>query len=228
LEIVEVSEPDTTLVEDAGAVSASRMTFMIGNAIAEAAEIALEAWKDEERPAIVTHKYLAHPTSRADPETGACDPMVSLAYTAEAVEVEVDLETGHTHLLNVYCANDIGKAINPVQVEGQLEGGLVQSLGYALMENFIEKDGFIKTPNFSTYLIPTALDIPPEMQLKIVEIPDPRGPWGARGVGEMPVLPFAPAVAAAVRDATGRWYNDFPLVPERVWQGIVSEPPCPE
>ncbi len=220
IDCVEVGQPDTTQANDSGAVSASRMTFMIGNALREAAEKAMAEWKNEERPVKIVHKYLAHTTTSPDPETGACDPMVSMAYTAEAVEVEVDLETGQVRVLNVYCANDIGKAINPVQVEGQLEGGLIQSLGYALMENFVEKDGRVLTPNFSTYLIPTVLDLPDNLQVKVLEIPDPRGPWGARGVGEMPVLPFAPAVAAAVRDATGMWFDTFPLTPERIWHGL--------
>ncbi len=220
INLVEVSNPDTNESNDSGAVSASRMTFMIGHALREAAELALEEWKNEERPVKITHKYVAVPTTAADPETGQCDPMVSLAYTAEAVEVEIDLETGHTRLLDVVCANDIGKAINPVQVDGQLQGGLIQSVGYALMEKFIEKDGVVLTPNFSTYLIPTVLDLPDRLRLKVLEVPDPRGPWGARGVGEMPSMPFAPAVAAAVKDATGLWYNDFPLTAERIWTGL--------
>jgi CO/xanthine dehydrogenase Mo-binding subunit len=223
IERVEVRDPDTTEANDSGAVSASRMTFMVGNAIREAAALALDSWKAEDRPVKIIHKYLAPPTTAPDPETGACDPMVSFAYTAEAVEVEVDVETGRTEVTKVFCANDIGKAINPVQVEAQLQGGLIQSVGYALMENYIEKDGYVKTPNFSTYLIPTALDIPPEMDIHIMEIPDPRGPWGARGVGEMPVLPFAPAVAGALYDATGVWHPDFPFVPERVWKVLTPD-----
>jgi CO/xanthine dehydrogenase Mo-binding subunit len=223
LDSIQVKDPDTAQSNDSGAVSASRMTFMLGNAIKEAAVLALEAWKNEERPVCITHKYLAPPTTTPDPETGACDPMVSFAYTAEAVEIEVDLETGQANVVKVYCANDIGKAINPQQVVGQIQGGLIQSLGYALMENYIEKAGFVRTPNFSTYLIPTALDIPPHMQIKLLEIPDPRGPWGARGVGEMPVLPFAPAVAGALHDATGVWHNDFPFVPERVWETLLEK-----
>lgn len=220
LDRVEVRNPDTSQSNDSGPVSASRMTFMIGNAIYEAAPLALKQWKDEDRPVILVHKYLAPKTTPFDPETGQCDPMISMSYTAEAVEVEVDMETGHTRLVRVLCANDIGKAINPVQVEGQLQGGLIQSFGYALMENYVEKDGYVRTPNFSTYLIPTVLDIPEKMDLKILEIPDPRGPRGARGLGEMPVLPFAPAVAAAIRDATGIWYDSFPYVQERIWKGL--------
>ncbi|MDR3576120.1 MAG: xanthine dehydrogenase family protein molybdopterin-binding subunit [Anaerolineaceae bacterium] len=220
LERVQVMDPDTSQSNDSGAVSASRMTFMIGNAIREAAALALDSWNSEERPVKITHQYLAPATTAPDPETGACDPMVSFAYTAEAVEIELDMETGHTEIVRVVCANDIGKAINPVQVEAQLQGGLVQSIGYALLENYIEKDGFVRTPNFSTYLIPTVLDIPDRMDINIIETPDPRGPWGARGVGEMPLLPFAPAVGGALHDASGLWHNDFPFVAERVWRTL--------
>jgi CO/xanthine dehydrogenase Mo-binding subunit len=220
LDIVEVTHPDTTVSNDTGSVSASRMTFMVGNAIKEAGELALQKWQDEERPVILEHQYLAPPTTPADAETGHCDPMVSYAYTSEAVEVEVDTETGQVRLVKVICANDVGKAINPQQVEGQLEGGLVQAAGYTMLENFVEKDGYVLTPNFSTYLIPTVLDIPDEIENIVLEYPDPRGPWGARGVGEMPFLPFAPAVTAAVHAATGVWLDEFPLTPERVLEGL--------
>ena len=216
LEKIEVIAPDTALSEDTGSVSASRMTFMAGNAIREAAELALEKWRAEERPVVVVHKHLAPPTTPMDPETGHCDPMVAYAYTAEAVDAEVDIETGEVHLRRVVCANDIGKAINPQQVEGQLEGGLVQAAGYALMENFVEQDGQVLTSTFSTYLIPTVLDIPDKIDNLVLEYPDPRGPWGARGVGEMPILPFAPAVSAALHAAAGTWIDEFTMTPERV------------
>jgi CO/xanthine dehydrogenase Mo-binding subunit len=220
LDRVEISAPDTAISQDTGAVSASRMTFFAGNAIKEAAEMALDKWRGEERPVFITHQYLALPTTPPDPLTGHCDPMVSYAYTASTAEVEVDIETGQVRILKVICANDIGKAINPQQVEGQLEGGLVQAAGYAVLENFVEKDGHVLTPSFSTYLIPTVMDIPEQMETIILEYPDPRGPWGARGVGEMPFLPFAPAVTAAVHAASGVWFDEFPLTPERVLRGL--------
>ena len=211
-----VMAPDTALSGDTGAVSASRMTFMAGNTIREAADIVLKKWKNEDRPAIIAHKHFAPPTTPADPETGHCDPMVAYAYTAEAVEVEVDTETGHVKLTRLICATDVGKAINPLQVDAQIEGALVQAAGYALMENFIEEDGYVKTSNLSTYLIPTVLDIPDKIESIIIEHPDPRGPWGARGVGEMPYLALTPAIVAAVHSATGVWVDQFPLTPERV------------
>ncbi len=222
LEKIELISTDTAQVRDSGSVSASRMTFFIGNAIKEGAEKALEMWANEERPVQLDHTYWPHQTTVPDPETGQCDPNVAYAYTAQVAEVLVDMETGHVTVEKIHCAIDVGKAINPQQVIGQIQGGLVQSVGYAVMENFIEKDGQVLTPSLSTYLVPTVLDIPGEMNIMVLEIPDPRGPWGARGLGEVMNMCLAPAVSAAVHDATGVWFDHFPLVPEDVLMGIAA------
>ncbi len=216
MEKIELISSDTAQVKDSGSVSASRMTFFIGNAIKEGAEKALAMWANEERPVHLDHTYIPHQTTVPDPETGKCDPNVSYGYTAQAAEVTVDMETGEVRIEKIYCAIDVGKAINPQQVVGQIQGGLVQSVGYAVMENFVEKNGQVLTPNLSTYLIPTVLDIPEEMNINVLEIPDPRGPWGARGLGEVMNMCLAPAVTAAVYDATGVWFDHFPLVPEEI------------
>ena len=118
------------------------------------------------------------------------------------------------------CANDVGKAVNKQQVEGQIEGCVVQATGYTILENFIQQDGFVLTKNFSTYLIPTILDIPDKVNSIILEYIDPLGAWGVKGMGEMPYLPFAPAITAAVHDATGVWIDQFPLTPENVLNHI--------
>jgi CO/xanthine dehydrogenase Mo-binding subunit len=211
---------DTAQAGDSGSASASRMTFMAGNSIRGAAEAALEKWKDEERPAIATYTYHAPATSAFDPETGMCDPNFAYGYVAQAVTVEVDTETGRVHLLDVVSANDVGKAINPQQVEGQVEGAVVQATGYALLEDFQQHGGRVQTRYFSTYLIPTILDIPDRVHPVILELDDPRGPWGVRGMAEMPFIPLAPAITAAVHDALGLWYDDFPLLPERILRGL--------
>ncbi|MCX7671118.1 MAG: molybdopterin-dependent oxidoreductase, partial [Anaerolineae bacterium] len=117
-----------------------------------------------------------------------------------------------------------GKAINPQQVVGQIEGGVVQALGYTLLENWQAPGGRVLTDRFSTYLIPTVLDVPERLDAIIVETPDPNGPYGARGMGEMPYLPVAAAVAAAVYDAVGVRFDEFPLTPERVWRGLRRGP----
>ena len=222
VEKIQIVASDTGLTRDSGSVSASRMTFMAGNAIIGAARAALEKWQNEERPAIAEYQYWAPKTSKFDPETGACRPSFSYGYVAQAAEVEIDKETGETRLLKVVCADDVGNAINPPQVEGQIEGGVVQAAGYALMENFIEKNGLAQTKKLSTYLIPTVLDIPGEVDFVKVEHPDPNGPWGARGIGEMPFLPMVPAITDAVHDALGVWINEFPLTAERVSNAIDS------
>jgi len=220
MEKIELVSSDTAQVKDSGSVSASRMTFFIGNAIKEGAERALAMWANEERPVRLDYTYYPHQTTVPDPQTGQCDPNVAYAYTAQAVEVVVDTETGQVEIEKIYCAIDVGKAINPQQVIGQIQGGLVQSVGYAVMENFVEKEGQVLTRNLSTYLVPTVLDIPAEMNIMVLEIPDPRGPWGARGLGEVMNMCLAPAVTAAVYDATGVWFDHFPLVPEEVLNGL--------
>jgi len=135
---------------------------------------------------------------------------------AQAIEVEVDVETGHIHLVRVFSANDVGRAVNPMLVQGQIEGAVVQAQGYATMEELVVREGRILNPYLSTYLIPTVLDVPEEVHSIILEYADPIGPWGARGMGEMPFLALAPAIVAALHDATGIWFDEIPLTPERV------------
>ena len=138
----------------------------------------------------------------------------------QAVELMVDTETCQINVEKVFSAHDVGKAINPAQLVGQIEGGVIQALGYVLTENYLEEDGYVKTDKFSTYLIPTVQDVPPVMESIILENPDPNGPFGALGVAEMPYISLAPAVTAAVHDATGIWFDEFPLTPERVLRGL--------
>lgn len=218
---------DTASSRNSGSVSASRMTFMSGNAIRGAAESALEQWANEERPAIGTFRYRPPKTTPYDPQTGRSEPNFSYGYVAEAVEVEVDVESGHVRLINVYCADDVGRAVNPQQIQGQIEGAVVQAAGYTIMEELLVKDGQILNPTLSTYLIPTVLDVPDHVESIVLEYADPLGPWGARGMAEMPYLPLAPAIASALFDATGIWFDEIPLTPQRVVaclreHGIVS------
>ncbi len=220
VEKVELIVSDTANTQNSGSVSASRMTFMAGNSIRGAAERALEKWKAEERPAIATYQYLAPRTTPLDPETGYSTPNFTYGYVAQAVLVEVDTETGHVRVLDVISADDVGKALNPLQIQGQIEGAVVQAAGYSILENFVQKDGYVLTQHLSTYLIPTVLDVPDRVHSLILEYPDPNGPWGARGMAEMPFMPLAPAIVHAVHEATGQWFHDFPLTPERVLRGL--------
>lgn len=211
---------DTAETDNSGSVSASRMTFMAGNAVRGAAERALQKWADEERPAISRYQYRPPATTPLDPETGKSDPNFAYGYVAQAIEIEVDTETGHLRIVDVISANDVGKAVNPQQVQGQIEGGVVQAAGYTVLEDFQQNGGVVQSDQLSTYLIPTVLDIPERVQSLILEYPDPIGPFGARGMAEMPFIPVAPAVVAALHNATGVWFDDFPLTPERILRGL--------
>jgi CO/xanthine dehydrogenase Mo-binding subunit len=220
MEQITLVASDTATSNYAGSVSASRMTFMAGNAIKGAAELALEKWRNEERPAIAEFKYSPPKTTPFDPETGKCEPNFAYGYVAEAVDCVVDMETGEIKITNVICADDVGKAVNPRMVESQVEGAIVQAAGYVLQEEFIQRNGLVFTDKLSTYLIPTSLDTPDNVESIVLEYSDIEGPWGVRGVGEMPFLPFAAAVASAVHSATGIWFDEFPLTAERVLSRI--------
>jgi CO/xanthine dehydrogenase Mo-binding subunit len=221
LERVRLVAADTgTSPSSSGSVSASRMTLMSGNAIRGAAAEALKKWRAGEKPAVGDYTYLSPKTTPFDSETGQGAPNFSYGYVAQAVEVEVDTETGALRILRVISANDVGGAINPQQVAGQIEGGVVQAAGWATCENFLTAGGRVMTPNLSTYLMPTTADIPERVETIIVEEPNPIGPWGARGMGEMPFIALAPALIAAVHDATGLWFDEFPLTAERVWKSL--------
>ncbi len=170
----------------------------------------------KDKPAKATFQYRPPKTTPYDPLTGKSDPNFAYGYVAQAVEVEVDIETGFVRVVRVVSANDVGKAVNPQQVQGQIEGAVIQALGYTVMEHLVSVDGRIRNPYLSTYLIPTVLDIPVEVKSVVLEYADPIGPFGARGMAEMPFVPLAPAIAAAVHDATGVWIDDLPLIPDRV------------
>ncbi|MCC7117257.1 MAG: xanthine dehydrogenase family protein [Anaerolineales bacterium] len=218
--LIELKTSDTATQGNPGSASASRLTFMAGNAIRGAADHALAKWKAEERPAVAEFKYLAPRTTPFNKETGYSTPNFQYAYAAQAVEIELDTETGHLRVTRITSADDVGKAINPDLVIGQIEGAIVQAHGYAVLEDFKTKNGLPLTDRFSTYLIPTILDIPEKVESELLEIEDPNGPWGARGVGEIPYLPVAPAIAAAIHNATGVWINEFPFTPERILRAL--------
>ncbi len=175
VEKIKLVVSDTAATGNSGSASASRMTFMAGNAIKGAAEAALAKWKNEERPAVATFQYRPPATPPFDPQTGKSEPNFAYGYVAEVVEVEVDLETGQVHLVKVSCVNDVGQAVNPDQVKGQIEGAVVEAAGYGILENFVRHDGYVQTATFSTYLIPTILDIPDMVKSIIMECPDQSG-----------------------------------------------------
>jgi len=220
LSAVALAAESTAEAPNAGSASASRMTLMGGRAVHDAAQAARRAFERGERPAEATIQYRPPATTPLDRETGDGTPNYCYGYTAQAVEIEVDTHTGLVRVLRVISVHDVGRAINRQQVEGQIEGCVAQAVGYALTENFLVREGKILTPHFSTYLLPTTLDVPTEITPVIMELADPNGPYGARGMSEMPLVPFAPAVAAAIHDATGAWCSDLPFTPERVLRAI--------
>lgn len=206
---------------NAGSASASRMTLMCGRAVKDAALAARKKWgytDDYRVEATVTYKPPA--TTPLDPATGAGRPNYCYGYAAQAVEVEVNMLTGQVQVLQIISVHDVGKAINCQQLEGQIEGALAQALGYALLEHFQVDDGHILTPSLSTYLLPTILDVPAQIVPIVLELADPNGPYGARGVAEMPLVPLTPAIASAIHDAIGVWLTQQPMTPERVLAAI--------
>jgi CO/xanthine dehydrogenase Mo-binding subunit len=220
LDKVELQSDNTDAAGSSGSSSASRMTFMAGNAIKGAAERALQEWQNEERPARAEFMYHPRKTTGYTPGTGEGDPHITIGYCAQVADVAVDLETGHVTVKRLVSVNDVGKAVNPQLIEGQIEGAVAQSVGWTLLENFIQKNGKTVTPHLSNYLIPGVLDVVEEIVPVILEIPDPQGPLGIRGMAEMPFVPTAPAIGAAIYEATGVWLDELPYTPERVWAAL--------
>lgn len=212
---VAVVNEDSSEVPEAGSCSASRLSFMAGNAVKIACESALEAWNSGQRPASADRTYRPRPTSMFDPESGVCDPHVTYGYGTQVAEVEVNSHTGEVRLKTVWAAHDVGQVINPMQAEGQIQGAISQAQGWTLLEDFISQDGLLKTKSYADYLIPTVHDVP-EVHPLIIEAPDPQGPYGVRGLGEMPMLMLAPAILDAIHDATGIWFNKLPVKAEDV------------
>jgi CO/xanthine dehydrogenase Mo-binding subunit/aerobic-type carbon monoxide dehydrogenase small subunit (CoxS/CutS family) len=162
-------------------------------------------------------------TTKLDLETGAGDAYWPYAFAVHVADVEVDRRTGQVQLISLVAAHDVGKAINPRQVEGQITGGATQGLGFALLEEHVWKDGVPLTRNMDTYRAPGPCDVPLIVPV-IVEDPEPSGPFGAKGVGEPVLVAVAPAVADAVADAIGRRVRDLPIRPERVLAALQAEP----
>jgi CO/xanthine dehydrogenase Mo-binding subunit len=222
---VEIAPLDTAEVPDAGSSSASRHVYISGNAVLRACQEAKaklqEVLRAETGERHIEAEYTyrgrsARPTSPYDPETGQCDPHISYGYATQIALVEVDTETGVVDVLKLWAAHDVGQAVNPDMVVGQVGGGVHMGLGYALMEEFIQQEGLVRTRNFAEYQIPTILDMPREIVPIIVEVADPTGPYGAKGLGEMTTLPTAPAILNAIHDATGIWLDRLPATAERV------------
>jgi carbon-monoxide dehydrogenase large subunit len=166
-------------------------------------------------------KFMPEYVTPLDPETGQ-GPRAVVHFTTgcQAVEVEVDDETGEVRVLKIVSAFDVGRAINPDMVRTQMEGGAVQGMSTALLEGLILQNGVPKNPNFTDYRIATSVDTPLELESIIVEVPQDDGPFGARGIGEHPMVPTAPAIANAVYNAVGVRVDVLPITSEKVWAAL--------
>ncbi|WP_328603809.1 xanthine dehydrogenase subunit D [Amycolatopsis sp. NBC_00345] len=162
-----------------------------------------------------TREYHHRKTYPLDPETGQGDAHVQYGFSAHRAVVDVDVELGLVKVVQLDCAQDVGKALNPDAVLGQIQGGSAQGLGLAVMEEIQVVDGKVRNPSFTDYLIPTVLDMPP-MRIDVLERPDPHSPYGVRGVGEPPTISATPAIANAIRAATGLELPRVPIRPEHI------------
>ncbi len=176
---------------------------------------------------LIGQGWWAPPQPTLDPETGQGSPYFVYTYSTHMAEVVVDVETGEVDITDYVAAFDVGKAINPKAVEGQIEGGVAMGLGYALMEEVAIEDGYIQNLNLQNYLIPTILDVP-RINPIILEVENQYGPFGAKGIGEMPNIPATPAILNAIADACGGRVRSLPADPEKVFQAIRAAGGPPE
>jgi CO/xanthine dehydrogenase Mo-binding subunit len=207
--------PADTSIGSAGSSSASRQTYMTGGAVRAACEQVREQAARSGLPAEATVEWRHRPTETLDPETGQGNAHVQFAFAAHRAVVDVDTELGLVKVVEIATAQDVGKAMNPQAVEGQIHGGIAQGLGLAVMEEIQVTDGVVRNPSFTDYLIPTILDMPPVL-LDVLELADPHAPYGLRGIGEPPTISSTPAVVAAIRTATGLDLTRVPVRPEHI------------
>lgn len=244
--LIRLVEPDTSRVPDSGPTVASRTTLMSGNAIRNACQQIKERMKPHLQDQVIPWSSASHrpeawpaavaaclgkcvqmsaqgwsvpPKTTFDVDTGQGDPYVTYTWSANTVEVTVDTETGEVVVDRLVSGHDVGKIINPQTGEGQIEGGAMQGLGYALVEEHHLQDGRILNNQFSNYIIPTPMDTP-ELIPVIVEHRYPWGPYGAKGLGETPMIAVAPAVVNAIAHAVGKHLKEIPATPERVWEAL--------
>jgi CO/xanthine dehydrogenase Mo-binding subunit len=177
-------------------------------------------------PVIGRGGYVPRGLTYLDPETGQGFPALKWTFGAQAVKIEVDPETGEVEVLKVASAFDIGKAINPLLVRGQVYGGMLQSLSIGLMEGYVyNQAGVMLNSNFTDYKIARASDVPDEHVVTLIENPQSDGPYGARGIGELTMLSIPPAIAGAIFDATGVQMFKLPMTPESIWTTIKQQKP---
>ena len=233
---VEVADADTAFVPNSGPTVASRTAMVVGGLLIQAAvrlraevEAATggrfadtyRAYASAHGPLRIDQRFEPYPGVAFDDATYTGDAYPAFGWAACVARVDVDLDTGEVHVLDVVAADDIGRVIHPVLAEGQVEGGTLQAIGYATVEEIKLRDGRYLNDRLATYIIPTALDAP-RISTILVEAPFGSVPHGAKGVGELPMDVGAPAVIAAIADATGVWINDLPASPERILAAMAN------
>ncbi len=230
VEAVEVAPQDTALVPDSGPTVASRTAMVVGGLVIGAAR-RLRAAVEERTggtfadtyeadarangPTRIDERFVAYPGEPFDEVAYTGDAYPAFGWASAVAEVDVDLDTGEVAVRSVVAADDVGRVIHPVLAEGQVEGGTLQAVGYATIEEIKLRDGRYLNDRLATYLIPTALDAP-SISTILVEAPFSGAPHGAKGLGELPMDVGAPAVVAAIHDATGVWIHELPATPERI------------
>jgi len=234
LDDVDFAVPSTSYVPDSGPTVASRTVMVVGSIVEKAAREVSARVRAEQESSGGTFSEAADRLLGKEREVTALvqydhpswvqwddvnykgDAYPVYGFACDVAEVEVDLDTFEVKVLGFWSATDVGKAIHPVMCKGQIEGGSLQAIGWALWEDVVWKDGRIMNPRMTNYIIPTALDAPP-FHVDLVEAPYAYGPGGgAKGVGELPMDGGAPAIAAAIEHATGLFASDLPLLPERL------------
>ncbi len=241
-EAVEIAPQDTALVPDSGPTVASRTAMVVGGMLIGAArrlrdEVEgrtgrpfAESYRDDARShgsTRIDQAFEPYPGVGFDDATYTGDAYPAYGWAAAVAEVEVDLDTAEVAVISVVAVDDVGRVIHPVLCEGQVEGGTLQAIGYATIEEIKLHDGRYLNDRLQTYLIPTALDAP-RIETILVESPFKDVPHGAKGVGELPMDVGAPAVIAAIHDATGAWIPDLPATPERIMAALAGiAPPDP-
>jgi CO/xanthine dehydrogenase Mo-binding subunit len=237
-EAVEIAPQDTAFVPDSGPTVASRTAMVVGGLLIQAAQrlraqveaatggTFAETYREHARvhgTVRIDQRFAPYPGVGFDDATYRGDAYPAFGWAACVASVDVDLDTGEVHVTDVVAADDVGRVIHPVLAEGQVEGGTLQAVGYATIEEIKLRDGRYLNDRLATYIIPTSLDAP-RITTILVEAPFDAVPHGAKGVGELPMDVGAPAVVAAIADATGVWVTDLPASPERILAGIAGVP----
>ena len=256
---IQLITADTFTTPNAGPTSASRVTYVTGNAMLKAARsvkktmqsVAEEILGEKDLVFVDSEIRSEYPDKRisfrdlakechlrghkivetawqdittkdVDPETGQGDAYATYGWASQLAEVEVDMETGRVEVLRIVAAHDVGKAINPSNVEAQIEGGVLQGMGYALTEEIVQEGGYLKTGSLGEYMMPTSMDTP-RIDSHIVEVPEPTGPHGAKGVGEPALIPTAPAILNAICHALDIRVTELPANPENIKRLILEK-----